>query len=111
MFVIIVAAVAAVGAWADTPRVALVGPPQLVPALKPWSAIVDISRHGRRLDGFRPVFTISTPEGPTRSFRGTELSSGRYRVQVVFPSPGVYSYTIAAPSARSAHGTIVAVPS
>jgi hypothetical protein len=107
--VIIVAVVVAVGAWADRPRVAVDQVPQLVTAKEPWSAIVEVSRHGRRLDGFRPVLTIS---GPSReeSFRGTELASGRYRVRVVFPQPGIYTYTVSVANGEGTRGTISVVP-
>jgi hypothetical protein len=109
VFVIIVAVVVAVGAWADRPRVAVDHVPQLVTAKEPWSAIVEISRHGRRLDGFRPVLTISGPIA-RQSFHGTEVGPGRYRVRVVFPVPGIYTYTVTVPNGVASRGTISAVP-
>lgn len=108
VLVVIVAVVAAVGAWADRPKVAVDRPPAFVPAAQPWTALVDISRRGRRLDGFRPVLTI-TADGHSQSFNGTEIGAGRYRVQVVFPYPGAYTYTVTIPSGRGARGTITAI--
>lgn len=108
MLALIVAVVAAVGAWADRPTVAVDRAPALVPVTQPWSALVDISRRGRRLDGFRPVLTI-TADGESQSFRGTEIAPGRYRVRVVFPYPGAYTYTVSVPSAGGTRGTITAV--
>ncbi len=106
----IVAVVAAVGAWADRPSVAVVHPPQLVTVDVPWSAILEISRHGRRLDGFRPVLTISAAGAPRRSFSGTEVTPGRYRVQVVFPTVGVYTYKVAVAKNVVTTGTVSVVP-
>jgi hypothetical protein len=108
VLVVIVAIVAAVGAWADRPNVAVDRPPAFVPATQPWSAVVDISRRGRRLDGFRPVLTI-TAAGRSKSFKGKEIAPGRYRVRVVFPYPGSYTYTVTIPSGAGARGTITAV--
>jgi hypothetical protein len=107
---VIVAVVAAVGAWADRPSVAVVHPPQLVTERVPWSAIVEISRHGRRLDGFRPVLTISADGAPRKSFSGTEVTPGRYRVQVVFPTVGVYTYKVAVAPDVVTTGTVSVVP-
>jgi hypothetical protein len=84
ILVLIIGTVVAVGAWADRTKVALAKGPSAVPAGKPWDAMVEISRHGRRLDGFRPVLTI-TGLGKPASFHGKEIASGRYRVQVIFP--------------------------
>jgi len=108
MLAVIAAVVAVVGAWADRPEVAVERPPALVPAAQPWSALVEISRRGRRLDGFRPVLTI-TSDGESRSFHGSEIAPGRYRVRVVFPYPGTYTYTVSIPSGAGTRGTITAV--
>jgi hypothetical protein len=107
MLAVIVAVVAAVGAWADRPKVAVERPPALVPATHPWNALIEILRHGRRLDGFRPVLTISS-DGKSQSFHGTEIAPGRYRVRVVFPYPGAYTYTVTIPSGAGTHGTVTA---
>ena len=78
-----------------------------MPATKPWNAIVEISRHGRRLDGFRPVLTIAGLGDP-KSFHGKEVASGRYRVQVIFPHPGFYTYTVKVADRIATHGTVYA---
>ncbi|HEY5059229.1 MAG TPA: hypothetical protein VII51_09450 [Gaiellaceae bacterium] len=108
VLVVMVVLVAAVGAWADRPHVAVEKPPRTVPATRPWRAVVEISRRGRRLDGFRPVLTI-TGEGAKESFGASEFAPGRYRVQVLFPYPGHYTYTVTVPNGIGSRGTIQVV--
>jgi hypothetical protein len=109
MLVLIIAVVVGVGAWTDRTQVALSKGPTAVPATKPWDAIVEISRRGRRLDGFRPVLTIAGLGDPA-SFNGKEVASGRYRVQVIFPHPGFYTYTVQVADRVAARGTLYAIP-
>jgi hypothetical protein len=109
ILVLIIGTVVAVGAWTDRTKVALAKGPSAVPAGKPWDAMVEISRHGRRLDGFRPVLTI-TGLGKPASFHGKEIASGRYRVQVIFPHPGFYLYTVQVADRVMARGTVYAIP-
>jgi hypothetical protein len=109
ILVAIIATVVAVGAWADGTHVALANGPTAVPATKTWDAIVEITRHGRRLDGFRPVLTIAGLGDP-KSFDGKEIAAGRYRVQVIFPHPGFYTYTVQIADHIAARGTIYAIP-
>jgi hypothetical protein len=109
ILVLIIAIVVSVGAWTDRMQVTLAKGSTAVPAAKPWRTVVEISRHGRRLDGFRPVLTI-TGLGAARSFNGTEIASGRYRVQVIFPHPGFYTYTVQVADRVAAHGTVYAIP-
>ena len=68
---------------------------------------MDIARRGRRLDGFRPVLTI-TADGQSKSFKGKEIAPGRYRVRVIFPYPGAYTYTVNVPLGSGARGAITA---
>jgi hypothetical protein len=105
----IVAIVVAVGAWTDRTQVAVAESPTAVPAQKPWDTIVEISRHGRRLDGFRPVLTIAGLGDP-KSFSGSEIAPGRYRVHVIFPHPGFYTYTVQAADSVPVRGTVYAIP-
>jgi hypothetical protein len=109
VLVLIVTCVALVGAWTDRASVVVHPGPGAVPATKPWETIVDISRHGRRLDGFRPVMTI-TGLGEPKSFNGSQVAAGRYRVSVVFPHPGFYSYTVKVADRIAARGTVYAIP-
>ena len=109
MLVLIIALVVSVGAWADRTQVALAKGPTAVPAQKPWDAIVEISRRGRRLDGFRPVLTIAGMGDP-RSFNATEIAPGRYRAQVIFPHAGFFTYSVQVADRVAAHGTIYAIP-
>jgi hypothetical protein len=109
MLVLIIAIVVSVGAWADSTHVALAKGPTAVPATKPWDTIVEISRHGRRLDGFRPTMTIEGLGDPA-SFGSKEVASGRYRVRVIFPHPGFYTYTVVVADHVAARGTVYAIP-
>jgi hypothetical protein len=109
MLVLIIAIVVSVGAWADRTEVAIAKGPTAVPAQKPWNTVVEISRHGRRLDGFRPVLTIAGIGDP-RSFHAQEIAPGRYRVQVIFPHPGFWTYSVQVADRVAAHGTIYAIP-
>ena len=109
LLVVIIAIVVSVGAWADRTQVAVAKGPSAVPAQEPWNTIVEISRHGRRLDGFRPVLTIVGFGDPQR-FHGREVAPGRYRVQVVFPHPGFYTYTVQVADRVAVRGTVYAIP-
>jgi hypothetical protein len=109
ILVLIIGTVVIVGAWTDRTHVALAKGPSAVPAGKPWNPTVEISRHGRRLDGFRPVLTITGIGQPT-SFNGKEIASGRYRVHVIFPEPGFYLYTVQVGDRVMARGTVYAIP-
>ena len=107
--VLIVTVVAFIGAWTDRTKVHVEPGSRAVPATRSWEAMVDISRHGRRLDGFRPVLTISGV-GDAKSFNGSQVAPGRYRVEVIFPHPGFYSYTVKVADEVGARGTILAIP-
>jgi hypothetical protein len=108
ILVAIVAGVAVIGAWTDHTTVA-VETTRAAPVAKPWRTIVEISRHGRRLDGFRPVLTIAG-FGDPKSFRGRQVAPGRYRVTVVFPHAGFFTYTVAVADRIAARGTVYAIP-
>jgi hypothetical protein len=106
--VLVCAGVATLGAWTDKPRVDVRGS-TAVPATKPWDALVEISRRGRRLDGFRPTMTIQGLGDP-KTFTGKAISAGKYRVSVVFPQAGYYTYTVKVADRIAARGTIYAIP-
>jgi hypothetical protein len=91
MLVVIVACIAALGAWTDRPRITIAHAPRVVRASEPWDAIAEISRRGRRLDGFRPVFEVTDPQGGTQTVPAHEVAPGRYRVSLVFPQSGFYA--------------------
>ena len=110
ILIVIIAIVVSVGAWTDRTHVALAMGPSAVPAAQPWETVVEISRHGRRLDGFRPVLTI-TGLGSAKSFNGEEVASGRYRVKVIFPHPGFFTYTVKVADRITLRGTVYAMPS
>jgi hypothetical protein len=109
MLALIIATVVSIGAWADRTQVALAKGPTAVPAQKPWNTVVEISRRGRRLDGFRPVLTIAGLGNP-KSFNAHEIAPGRYRVRVIFPHPGFFTYSVQVADRVAARGTIYAIP-
>ena len=109
ILIVVIAIVVGVGAWTDRTHVALAKGPAAVPATKPWNTIVEISRHGRRLDGFRPVLTIAGLGDPM-SFNAKEVAAGRYHVQVIFPHPGFFTYTVVVADRVAARGEIYAIP-
>lgn len=110
LLVVIVAAVAALGAWTDKPHVTVDEAPPVVKATQPWSAVVQISRRGRRLDGFRPVFEVTDSLGKEVHFRAKAVGDGRYRVSVLFPGSGFYTYKVVVADRIAARGTVYAVP-
>jgi hypothetical protein len=109
LLVLICVMVAILGGWTDKPQVDVANGPTAVPATKPWEALVEISRRGRRLDGFRPTMTIQGLGDP-KTFTGKAISAGKYRVQVVFPHPGFFEYTVKVANRVSARGTVYAIP-
>lgn len=106
----IVAVVAALGAWTDRPHVSLAEAPPVVKATQPWNAIVQISRRGRRLDGFRPVFEVTDAEGRSVQVQAKSVGEGRYRVSLLFPRSGFYTYKLVVADRVAARGTVYAVP-
>jgi hypothetical protein len=70
-------------------------PPATVRAGTTWTALVDITRAGRRLDGFRPVIEIQDSRGRQR-FAGAQIGPGVYRIRVVFPRLGHWVYRVKA---------------
>jgi hypothetical protein len=107
--VIIVAVVAALGAWTDKPKVQVVDAPPVIAATKPWDAIVEVSRRGRPLDGYKAVLTLTGPRG-TERVRAKELGGGRYRIRVRMPHGGFYAYTIVVGDRVAARGTVYSIP-
>ena len=110
LLVVIVAAVAGLGAWTDRPRVTVETAPPIVEATKPWDAVVEVSRRGRPLDGYKAVLTLTGPQGGVRKVRAKELGSGRYRVRVRLPEGGFYTYTLSIGDHVAARGTVYSIP-
>jgi hypothetical protein len=109
LLVLICTVVAGVGAWTDKPSVAVEAKPTVMTKTKSWDALVEISRHGRRLDGFRPTITIVGP-GNSETLDAKAVSAGKYRVSVVFPQPGYYTYTVKVANRIAARGSVYAIP-
>jgi hypothetical protein len=107
--VVIVAIVAALGAWTDRPHVTVKDAPPVVDATKPWDAVIQVTRRGRPLDGYKAVLTLTGPRG-TQHVRAQELGNGRYRIRVRLPHGGFYSYTLTAGNWVAARGTVYAIP-
>jgi hypothetical protein len=108
LLVLLIASVVILGAWTDKPHVK-VKAPAATPAEQPWSALLEISRRGRRLDGFRPTVTVTGLRGAER-VGSKEVGEGEYKVQVVFPHPGYYTYTVRVADRVMARGSVYAIP-
>jgi hypothetical protein len=109
LLVIIIAVVAALGAWTDKPRVKVTDAPPVIEATKPGDAIIEVTRRGRPLDGYKAVLTLTGPRG-TERVRAQELGAGRYRVRVRLPHGGFYTYTLAIGDRIAARGTVYSIP-
>jgi hypothetical protein len=110
ILVVIVACVAALGAWTDRTHVTMEEAPAVAHVSKSWNAVVALSRRGRQLDGFRPIFMITDSSGHTRSVSARELGAGRYKVSVIFPQGGFYTYKVLVADRIAGRGTVYAVP-
>jgi YtkA-like protein len=110
LLVVIIACVAALGALTDKPKVEVQTPP-VVQATKPWDTIVEVTRRGRPLDGYKAVLTLTGPKGTTTTkVHAKELGSGRYRVRVRLPRGGFYTYTLSVGDRIAARGTVYSIP-
>jgi hypothetical protein len=109
LLVLIIAAVAGLGAWTDRPKVKVSEAPVVIEATKPWDAIVEVTRRGRPLDGFKAVVTLQGPRGIER-IRAKELGGGRYLIRVRMTHGGFYTYTLVVGDRIAAHGTVYSIP-
>jgi hypothetical protein len=109
LLVVIIAVVAGLGAWTDRPKVEVTNAPAVIEATKPWDAIIEVSRRGRPLDGFKPVVTLQGPRG-IEKIRAKELGDGRYRVRLRMPHGGFYTYTLVVGDRVAARGTVYSIP-
>jgi hypothetical protein len=91
--VAVVAISIAAAALADKTTVKLEKPAPVLVQSRTWTTLLQLSRRGRRLDGFRPVLEIEDEYGH-RSYLGAETAPGVYRVRVVFPRRGPWKYRI-----------------
>jgi hypothetical protein len=110
LLVVIVACVAALGAWTDKPKVEVQSSP-IVQAKTPWDTIVEVTRRGRPLDGYKAVLVLTGPTGKTMTkVRAKEIGSGRYRVRIRLPEGGFYTYTLSVGDRIAARGTVYSSP-
>jgi hypothetical protein len=108
LLVVIVACVAALGAWTDRLHFQT-DAPLVTAATKPWTAVVKVTRRGRPIDGFRALVTLTGPRG-TERVGAQELGGGLYRFRVKLADGGFYSYTILVGDRIAGRGTVYAVP-
>jgi hypothetical protein len=108
LLVIVVALVAAAGAWTDRLKVQTKAPP-VIAATKPWNAIIKVTRRGRGINGYRAVVTLTGPRG-TEQVRAQELGGGVYRFRVRLTGGGFYTYKVLIGDRIAAHGTVYSVP-
>jgi hypothetical protein len=107
--VLIIAAVAGLGAWTDRPKVEVSDAPAVIHASRPWNAIIEISRRGRPLDGYKAFATLQGPRG-TQIVKAKVLGHGRYRVRVRAPYGGFFTYNIIVGDRIAASGTFYSIP-
>ena len=69
ILLVIVAVVAALGAWTDKPHVKVTDAPPVIEATKPWDAIIEVTRRGQPLDGYKAVLTLTGPRGMSKRTR------------------------------------------
>jgi hypothetical protein len=108
LLLVVVAIVAAAGAWSDHLKIETTAPP-VVAATKPWDAIVKVTRRGRGIDGYHAVVTITGPRG-TQQLRAKELGGGVYRFEVKLRGGGFYTYTVLVGDRIAGLGTVYSVP-
>jgi hypothetical protein len=106
--VVVVAVVAALGAWTDRLKVVTDAPP-VIAATKQWDAIVKVTRRGRGIEGYRAVVTLVGPRG-TQQVRAQDLGGGVYRFRVELRGGGFYSYTVLVGDRIAGHGTVYSIP-
>jgi hypothetical protein len=84
---------ASAGGWAT---VGLSSLPGGTPAGDKWSVDLTVLQHGRTpLEGIAPVLTIVNTDGDSHRFVGKPTGKpGVYRVAVVFPTAGTWSYEV-----------------
>lgn len=109
LLVVIVACVAAIGAWTDRPKYTMMNVQAVTAATKPWNAVVKVTRRGRPLNGYRVYVTLTGPRG-TERVAAQELGGGVYRFRVKLEHGGFYQYTILVGDRLAAHGTVYSVP-
>jgi hypothetical protein len=108
--VLAVAAVAVLAAgFTSRTQVTVSKPPTHVKAGTAWDALVQISREGRRLDGYRTAIEIQDELGHV-TFPGQEIRPGLYRVRVVFPRIGHWSYQVRVGQDTRGRGSLRVIP-
>jgi hypothetical protein len=108
--VVVIAISIVAAALADKTTVKMPTPAPPLVQSNTWTTLLQLSRRGRRLDGFRPVLEIEDQYGH-RSFPGDETAPGVYRVRVVFPRRGPWKYTIRVGSETVKTGAMWVLPS
>lgn len=107
--VLIAVASAIVATFADATSVQVEAPPQLVTRGQATDILVEVSRSGRRLDGWRPVVETQDQFGERTYRHAEQIGPGVYRVRVVFPRIGQWTYVVKAGSGSS-HGRLTVIP-
>jgi hypothetical protein len=83
--------------------------PVVIHATKPWDTVIEITRRGRPLEGYKAAITLKSPRG-THKIKAKELGRGRYRIRVRTPYGGFYTYTIKVGDRDAAQGRLYAIP-
>lgn len=105
---VVIAVVAALGAWTDNLKVQTKAPP-VVAATKPWNAIVRVTRRGRGIDGYDAVVTLTGPRG-SEQVSAQDLGGGVYRFRAKLRGGGFYTYTVVIGNRVAGRGTVYSIP-
>jgi hypothetical protein len=111
ILVVVIASVAALGAWMDRPTVRWMQGPPVVHTHEPWTAYLEITRRGRGIQWYKPVIVLRGPKGTVQRVPATDLGNGHYRIRVRLKDGGFYSYTVLVHGdGIPARGTVFAIP-
>ena len=88
-------------------NVDLAGPPAALEAGIAWDADVRVKRAGLPVDDARPVVQISDGSGVTHIFQARPgTRPGSYRVKIVLPEGGTWSYAVVVGTRIYERGTV-----
>jgi len=93
-------------AFGDPLRVKVENPPKAVVAGEPYVVNLVVTKYGRRVRNAHPVVTVSWAGG-SFSYRASNAGhDGSYRVRVLVPLPGEFSYDVKVNGRLARRGTL-----
>jgi len=93
-------------AFGDPLRVKVENPPTAVVAGEPYVVNLVVTKYGRRVRNAHPVVTVSWGGGSFH-YRASDVGhDGTYRVRVLVPLPGKFSYDVKVNGRTARRGTL-----